>query len=389
MDMRVTGRYETTSVAGEEVRAFVPLPLPPIDPPLELNSELRDGVRAAEDCLGRLDLAAELVPSIDWFIYGFVRKEAVVTSQIEGTQATLVDLLNFEARAEEDVLPGPDVEEVCNYIEALRFGREQMARRDGLPISVRLLNECHRRLTDGVRGERKQPGQVRRSQNWVGGSRPGTAVFVPPPPGEVAGALSELEKYIHSAGGLPVLVRVGLIHVQFETIHPFLDGNGRIGRLLIALLLEEWRLLSQPLLYLSLFFKRNLSEYYDRLGRVRTRGDWEGWTSFFLRGVEVVSEEAIQSAKELAARTREDRNSVLGRQGATVASVRLFELLPNQPMITVKRAMRLLDTTRPTAAKAVDTLIDAGVLEETSGRKRDRVFAYAEYLRLLGQGTEL
>jgi Fic family protein len=242
---------------------------------------------------------------------------------------------------------------------------------------------------DGVRGENRQPGETRRSQNWVGGTRPGNAVFVPPPPDELGRALSDLETFIHSASDLPPLVRTGLIHVQFETIHPFLDGNGRIGRLLIALLLEDWHLLSQPLLYLSLFFKRNLDEYYDRLGRVRTEGDWEGWTSFFLQGVRLVAEEAIRSAKELSARTKEDRSSVLGRRDATVASVRLFELLPKQPMITVKRAMRLLDTTRPTAAKSVNTLVDAGVLEETSGRKRDRVFAYEEYLRLLGQGTEL
>jgi Fic family protein len=387
--MRVTGRYQTMSVAGEEVRAFVPLPLPPTDPPLELSSELMAEVRAADDCLRRLDLAAELVPSIDWFIYGFVRKEAVVTSQIEGTQATLADLLHFEARDDEEAGPGPDVEEVCNYVEALRFGREQLTRREGLPISVRLLKDCHARLMNGVRGERQHPGKIRRSQNWVGGTRPGNAVFVPPPPGELGHALSDLERYIHSASDLPALVRIGLIHVQLETIHPFLDGNGRIGRLLIALLLEDWRLLSQPLLYLSLFFKRHLNEYYDRLGRVRTEGDWEGWTSFFLQGVRLIAEEAIQSARELSARTKEDRSSVLGRHDATVASVRLFELLPKQPMITVKRAMRQLDTTRPTAAKAVDTLVEAGVLEETSGRKRGRVFAYAKYLEVLGEGTEL
>ena len=387
--MRDTGKYLKTSVGGEEVKAFIPFPLPPADPPLELTPELLEELRAAEDCLRRLDLAAELVPSVDWFIYGFVRKEAVITSQIEGTQATLFDLLNYEARAEDGDSPSPDVEEVRNYIDALKFARDELHRPRGLPISMRLLNACHVRLMDGVRGERKQPGEVRRSQNRVGGTRPGNAVFVPPPPSELSGSLGRLEKYIHSSSDLPSLVRIGLIHVQFETIHPYLDGNGRIGRLLIALLLDHWCLLSQPLLYLSVFFKRNLNEYYDRLGRVRTDGDWEGWTAFFLRGVKLVAEEAIQSAKELSARAREDRLSVLGHRRTTVAAVRLFERLPEHPMITVKRATRMLATTRPTAAKAIDALVAAGVLEETSGRKRDRVFAYSSYLTLLGQGTEL
>jgi cell filamentation protein, protein adenylyltransferase len=386
--MRVTGRYLTTSVAGEEVNAFVPFPLPPAKPPLELNPELLESAQFAGEAVRRLDLAAGLVPSIDWFIYGFVRKEAVVTSQIEGTQATLIDVLDYEARAEEDH-PSPDVEEVCNYIEALRYGRQELGGSRGLPISMRLLNACHVRLMDGVRGEKKQPGEVRRSQNWVGGSRPGNAVFVPPPPNELCGELGSLEKFIHSSSDLPPLVRIGLIHVQFETIHPYLDGNGRIGRLLIALLLEDWQLLSQPLLYLSLYFKRNLGEYYSRLGRVRTDGDWEGWIAFFLRGVRLVAEEAIESAKELSARAKDDRGLVLGHRRTTLAAVRLFELLPEQPVITVKRAMRMLDTTRPTAAKAVGTLVEAGVLEETSGRQRDRVFAYVKYLRLLGEGTEL
>ena len=387
--MRVTGRYETMSVAGEDVRAFVPFPLPPADPPLDLSPKLVERVRSADEAVRRLDLAAGLVPSIDWFIYGFVRKEAVVTSQIEGTQATLVDVLDYEARAEDDDQPSPDVEEVCNYVEALRFAREQLRRSRGLPISMRLLNACHVRLMDGVRGEKKQPGEVRRSQNWVGGTRPGNAVFVPPPPSELRGTLGSLERYIHASSNLPPLVRIGLIHVQFETIHPYLDGNGRIGRLLIALLLESWELLEQPLLYLSLYLKRNLDEYYTRLGRVRTDGDWEGWIYFFLRGVELVSDEAVESATELSARAKQDRASVLGHGRTTVAAVRLFEQLPEHPMITVKGAARLLETTRPTAAKAVDALVAAGVLEEASGRKRDRVFAYANYLELLGQGTEL
>ena len=386
---RVTGTTENTTVAGETVEAFIPFPLPPANPPLSLDSPIMEGLRQAESSLERLELASELVPSIDWFIYGSVRKEAVVSSQIEGTQATLVDLLYFEALESDTVAPNPDIEEVCNYIEALSYARSELQRPGGLPISMRLLNQCHVRLMDGTRGASKQPGEIRRSQNWIGGSRPGTAVFVPPPPHALRDALSSFERYVHGDSDLPQLVRIGLLHVQFETIHPYLDGNGRIGRLLIALQLESWGLLSQPLLYLSLYFKRHIDEYYSRLGSIRTDGDWEGWISFFLRGIQLISEEAIQSARELSALVRNDRERVLVVRHSTLAAARLFELLPSNPVLTIKRAVRILDTTRPTATKAVRTLIDAGVLTETSGRKRDQLFSYTDYLELLGRGTEL
>ncbi|MGB5683080.1 MAG: Fic/DOC family N-terminal domain-containing protein, partial [Polyangiales bacterium] len=259
---RVTGRYERTAVAGEEVRAFVPRPLPPVDPALSLDSEALALLGRAERELSRLELAGEMVPSVDWFIYGFVRKEAVISSQIEGTQATLIDLLTFEAQREDDSAPGPDVQEVCNYVDALAYARAQLRRRKGLPLSMRLLNQTHARLMKGARGADKQPGKIRRTQNWIGGTRPGNAIFVPPPPNLLDGLLSDFERYIHAADELPPLVRAGLLHLQFETIHPYLDGNGRIGRLLVTLLLEEWNLLSQPLLYLSLFFKQNREDYY-------------------------------------------------------------------------------------------------------------------------------
>jgi len=346
-------------------------------------------LQLAESSIERLELASELVPSIDLFIYGFVRKEAVVSSQIEGTQATLVDLLDFEALDNDDASPNPDIEEICNYLDALSYARSEFEKPDGLPISMRLLNQCHVRLMDGSRGASKQPGEIRRSQNWIGGSRPGNAVFVPPPPIALADALSSFERYIHADSDLPRLVRIGLLHVQFETIHPYLDGNGRIGRLLIALLFESWGLLSRPLLYLSLYFKSHLDEYYQRLGAVRTEGDWEGWISFFLQGVHLISEEAIQSSKEISAVVTNDRERVLGVQHSTLAAARLFELLPFNPVLTIKRATTILDTTRPTATKAVRTLIDTGVLTETSGRKRDQLFAYTDYLELLGRGTEL
>jgi Fic family protein len=386
---RVTGSYETTAVAGEDVRAFVPFPLPPSGPALELDESMQEQLRAAEEALGRLELAGEMVPSLDWFIYGFVRKEAIVSSQIEGTQATLVDLLNFEAEGKDEVPENADIREVCNYLEALDFARDQLGRPDGLPLSMRLLNAAHARLMQGARGAGKLPGEIRRSQNWIGGARPGNAGFVPPPPHQLADLLSEFENYLHTEGGLPPLVRAGLLHVQFETIHPYLDGNGRIGRLLVMLLLEDWQLLSAPLLYLSLFFKRHRDEYYRRLAAVRTEGDWEGWTSYFLEAVSTIAGEAVSTARDLFALVGTDRERVLTTPGSTVMAARLFEMLPGRPILTIATAVKLLETTRPTAAKAVTALVDAGVLEEISGKKRDRSFGYAGYLDLLKAGTAL
>ena len=387
MSTRLTGRYERVAAGGENVAAFIPAALPPAHPPLVIDGTLAERLRHAEHALGRLDLAGEMVPSLDWFIYAFVRKEAVLSSQIEGTQASLVDLLTFEA--EEQTSPTADVEEVCNYLEALTYAREQMASDQGLPLSMRLLCETHRRLMAGVRGETKQPGEFRRSQNWIGGSRPGNAVFVPPPPQALADLLTALEKYLHADDDLPKLVRAGLIHVQFETIHPFLDGNGRIGRLLVTMLLEHWGLLARPLLYLSLFFKRHRGEYYRRLDAVRTEGDWEGWLDFFLDGVATIADEAVASARDLFAVVGADRARVLESGTTSVAALRLFEALPRHPIITVASAMKLINTSKPTATRAVETLADAGVLTETTGRRRDRSFAYRAYLDRLRVDTEL
>ena len=384
---RRTGEYERTALGGEQVSAFVPHPLPPLVPPIELAGPLMDGLRAAEQALSRLELASEMVPSIDWVLYAFVRKEAVVSSQIEGTQATLVDLLRFETG--EAPPPSAGVEEVCNHLAALRFAREQLAAPAGLPISMRLLNEAHRRLMRGERGADKQPGEVRRSQNWVGGSRPGNAVYVPPPPHRLPELLAAFEAYLHASDSLPPLVRTGLLHVQFETIHPYLDGNGGIGRLLIALLLEHWRLLSQPLLYLSLFFKRHRSDYYRLLGAVRTEGDWEGWLRFFLDGVATIAGEATASARELFALVSADRRRALAIGSTSTAALRLFEALPSHPILTVGSAMKLIGASKPTAGRAIDGLVEAGVLAETTGRRRDRWFAYQAYLDRLRAGTEL
>jgi Fic family protein len=388
---RTTGRYLQRKTGDEQFVAFVPDPLPPRDPPLVLDDRARELLRDAEQKLTRLDLAGEMVPSLEWFIYGFVRKEAVVSSQIEGTQATLMDLLVFEAGAspERQERGDGDVREVCNYLDAVLYARKQLAKADGLPISMRLLNETHRRLMKGVRGADKQPGEVRRSQNWVGGTRPGNAAFVPPPPEELAACLSDLEKYIHSNDALPPLVRAGLAHVQFETIHPYLDGNGRIGRLLVALLLEHWKLLPAPLLYLSLYFKRHRAEYYSRLDAVRRDGDWEGWTTFFLQGVSTIADEAVGTARDLFGVVARHRSKLLAAKKATVMAVRLLEHLPEHPIITIHRATKLLKTTLPTTTKAVGVLEDLGILVETTGRRRDRAFSYQAYLDRLRAGTEL
>ncbi|MCP4198889.1 MAG: Fic family protein [Proteobacteria bacterium] len=386
--MRKTGKYDKTIVAGEEIAAFVPSPLPPGNPHLRIDEEVSELLLKAENALSRLALASEMVPSMEWFIYGSVRKEAVVSSQIEGTQATLMDLLAFEVEGN-DKNQSAAIEEICNYLDALSFARAELGRKDGLPLSIRLLNQIHQRLMKGVRGADKQPGEVRKSQNWIGGTRPGNAAFVPPPPNALPDLLSSFEKYIHADDDLPPLIRAGLLHVQFETIHPYLDGNGRIGRLLVTLLLEHWNLISAPLLYLSLFFKRHRDEYYLRLAAVRTQGDWEGWTVFFLEAVATISIEATASAREIFSMINNDRTKVLAATSSTLMAAKLFELLPEHPIITTAKVMKLLSTTRPTANKAIHALLDAAILKETTGKKRDREFGYLAYLDLLKVGTEL
>jgi len=314
----------------------------------------------------------------------------VVSSQIEGTQASLDDLLAYEAGA-----PGgkeestDDVEEVSNYLAALTYARQQLSSEKGLPLSTRLLNQAHHRLMKGVRGATKQPGELRRSQNWIGGTHPGNAVFVPPPPQELGRLLSDLEKYIHRDDDLPPLVRAALVHVQFETIHPYLDGNGRIGRLLITLLLEHWKLLSEPLLYLSLFFKRHRAEYYRLLNAVRLESDWESWVSFFLEGASTIADEAADTARDLFVLVNRDRARVLSVRNASVMAARLLDRLPRHPIVTIPAVVKLLDTTKPTAAKAVGVLEQLGILKETTGRRRDRAFSYSAYLDRLRAGTEL
>ena len=282
-----------------------------------------------------------------------------------------------------------DVEEVCNYVEALSYARAELAKPEGLPLCTRMLCRIHEHLMRGVRGADKQPGVIRTSQNWIGGSRPGTARYVPPPHQSVPDALTALENWVHKKDKLPPLVRAGLAHVQFETIHPFLDGNGRVGRLFIALLLEQWGLLNSPLLYLSLAFKKHRQDYYRHLDDVRTKGDWEGWTAFFLKCVYEAAEDGVAAAQRLFAILGKDQKSVIEHPAATVMAFRLFHVLPEHPVVTISSAMDLLKTTKPTASKAMDALCQAGVLHEMTGKRRDRVYAYRAYLSVLTEDTSI
>ena len=380
---RTTGRYAVTTTLGEAVRAFVPRPLPPAEPPLakECFSDLN---RQAEMALARLAGVSGLAPSVDWLLYSAIRKEALLTSQIEGTQATLTDLFDEEAGLK--IHNADDVQEVTNYLRAFRWVQAQLHDPQGLPISVRLLCQAHGLLLDGVRGAGKQPGQLRRSQNWIGGTRPGNAAFVPPPPDEVAELLGALEHFIHQPHPeLPPLVNSALVHAQFETIHPFLDGNGRIGRLLIAALLQAWGLLQEPLMYLSGYLKQHQGEYYRRLSAIRSHGDWEAWVQFFLEGVASAASQAegniIQTASLIAA----DRKHLLQQPKASPLSYRLFELLPMMPRFTAEHVRQQLQTTFPTASAAIRSLQDAGIVTELTGQKKNRIYSYQAYVELLSR----
>ena len=381
--MRITGSYTVTTTLGESVRAFVPRPLPPADPPLS-SSDYFDLNRQAELALARLAGVSGLVPSVEWLLYSAIRKEALLTSQIEGTQATLTDLFNEEAGLK--VSNADDVEEITNYLRAFRWVQAQLRDPQGLPMSVRMLCEAHRLLLDGVRGAGKQPGELRRSQNWIGGTRPGSAAFVPPPPQEVADLLANLERFIHAPDAdLPPMVRVALIHAHFETIHPFLDGNGRIGRLLIAALFEHFGLLAEPLVYLSGYLKQRQAEYYRRLSAIRTDGDWEGWVAFFLEGVAEASADAERSIIDVASLIAADRKRLLASAKAGPISYRLFELLPMLPRFSVEHVRRRLETTFPTASAAVSLLEDLGIVVELTGQKKNRIYSYQAYVELLSR----
>lgn len=374
-----TGRYVSTTIHNETVNAFVPDPLPPKLKRTELRA-LDDSIRAADVAIEKLRIAGQMIPSVDWLIYSFVRKEALLSLEIEGTQATLEDVLSFEQTGQVATSDVADVEEVTNYVKAVNYAFSELKKKRGLPISIRLVNECHRRLMQGVRGETKQPGEIRRSPVWIGGRSATDSVFVPPPHDQLADLLSALEKYIHNDDELPVFLRIAAVHVQFETIHPYLDGNGRIGRMLIALLLAHWGVLAEPLLYLSVYFKSQQQTYYDHLNAVRTEGDWSGWFQFFLKGVREIADDAARTASKLYRQVAADRKTLLEAESMTVSALQLFEMLPEHPVISMPLVTKLLQTTKPTASKAIELLRNNGVITEIGLRKRDRVYRYDRYL---------
>lgn len=386
MKRGLTGQYLTTStVGGERLRAFVPNPLPP-KPPLEIDSALRDRLDAALLDLGRLDSVSTLLPDTHLFLYMYVRKEAVLSSQIEGTQSSLSDLLLFEA----DALPGvpiDDVTEVSNYVAAMQHGMRRI--REDFPLSNRLIKETHARLLSRGRGSEKEPGEFRRSQNWIGGSRPGDATFVPPPPDEVPKCMSALEAWMHDQPDrTPALLKAALAHVQFETIHPFLDGNGRVGRLLITLLLCTEGVLREPLLYLSLYFKRHRQRYYDLLDEVRHVGDWEGWLEFFADGIRETAASAVTTAQRLVKLAEKDRDRIASLGRAAGSGLRIHHSLLGRPVANATQIARRTKLSMPAITRVLTGLIELGVVREITGRRRNRVFSYADYVRILSEGTE-
>ena len=383
------GEFRPTSSGGERYFVFHPKPLPP-DPPLGVTPEMQELLDSANQALGRLDGVTLLLPNPAQFLYSYIRKEAVLSSQIEGTQSSLSDLLLFE----HDVTPGvpiEDVQETSNYIAAMSHGLARM-RGDGFPLSLRLIREIHERLLSGGRGAERAPGEFRRSQNWIGGTRPGNARYVPPPGQEVMPAMGALEKFLHDdPDPTPILLKAALAHAQFETIHPFLDGNGRVGRLLVTLLLcaEEPAVLSQPLLYLSLYLKQNREEYYRHLQRVRTHGEWEEWVTFFLEGVIEVSRSATDTTQRIVGLIARDRRRVVEELGRAAGSAsRLHELAVDKIVFTIPEAAQQLGLSEVTVGKAAGHLEGLGIMREVTGRARNRVYVYGEYLSILQEGTE-
>jgi Fic family protein len=384
MKRGITGRYEVTTTAGERVKAFVPRPLPP-DAPLKLDSTLQRQLEPAALALGRLDGVSTLLPDTSLFLYTYVRKEAVLSSQIEGTQSSLSDLLLFELD-EAPGVPLDDVVEVSNYVAALDHGLARL--RSGFPLSNRLIREIHGVLLSRGRGSGKDPGEFRRSQNWIGGTGPGDAHFVPPPAHLVNECMAALEKFLHDEKGLPPILRAGLAHVQFETIHPFLDGNGRVGRLLITFLLCQSGVLREPLLYLSLYLKQRRDRYYALLDSVRRDGDWEAWLAFFVAGIRETAESAVATAQLLETLFRQDRDRVASSGRRAGSALRAHDVLKARPIVSIQEVCNRTRLSFPAAASAIEVLIELGVARELTGRRRNRLFAYDRYVKILSEGTE-
>lgn len=361
-------------------RAFIPAPLPP-NPPIQITGELQALLSRADLALGRLDGSIQTLPQPDLFVLMYIRKEAVLSSQIEGTQSSLQDLLAAEARIFTPNQPN-DVDEVVNYVSAMNHG---ISRLFELPVSIRLIREIHTKLLQGVRGSHLTPGEVRTSQNWIGpaGCTLNEAVFVPPPPHQVMQDLAQLERFIHADTELPLLVKIGLVHAQFETIHPFLDGNGRVGRLLITFLLCEQEVLLKPVLYLSYFFKHHRQQYYEELQSVRDNGMWEQWLTFFLRGIVEVSGQATDTARRILALREEHRRVITDNFGRAAGNGhRVLEQLYERPILSVSNVQSLIGTTYPAANDLVARLVRHDILHEFTGQARNRRFMYKSYIDL-------
>jgi len=374
--------YVTSTLSGERVRAFVPPPLPPDLRALDLSS-LQAILAEANQAVGRLDGMTSALPDLKLFLYSYLRKEAVLSSQIEGTQSSLSDLLLYE-NAETPGVPLDDVQEVSNYVAALNHGLKRM--RGGFPLSLRLIREIHEVLLSKGRGSHAQPGQFRKSQNWIGGTRPGNAAYVPPPPEYVLDCMGQLETFIHQEGAsLPLLIKAGLVHAQFESIHPFLDGNGRVGRLLITFMLCAEEVLREPVLYLSLFFKKHRRLYYDRLNGTRGREGWTEWLDFFLQGVRDTANQAAQMAGSIDRLFSADKEKIerFGRGAASALLV--YRYAQANPLFSIKNAAREMKVSFPTASSAVGRMAEAGILRESSGKRRGRLFLYESYLNILNR----
>lgn len=382
---RQTGSTKPTTAGGQTIRGYIPHPLPP-DPPLALTNADYDLMERANRALGRLDGISTVLPDVDLFIYMYVRKEAVLSSQIEGTQSSLSDLLVHENNAAPGI-PTGDVDEIVNYIAALNYGLGRIA--EDFPISLRLLREIHRVLMRGTPGNDKNPGEFRRIQNWLGAGGPRESVFVPPPPQNLMACLDPFERFLHGdPEPMPLLIKAALAHVQFETIHPFLDGNGRLGRLLITLLLCAEKALSQPILYLSLYFKQNRSEYYERLQRVRVDGAWEEWLRFFLLGVLKTAESGVQTATRILQASREHEALLTGLGQRGLSATRVLKSMQRRPVATVINLVNATGLSKPTVASSLARMTELNLIRELTGRQRDRVFAYWPYLDILSEGTE-
>ena len=385
MERGLQGIYQKLKIGGEEVRSFIPNELP-LKQPLKLSAELSRKLDNALVSLGRLDSISEILPDSSLFLYMYVRKEAVLSSMIEGTQSSLSDLLVYEL----DGIPGvpiDDAMEVSNYVKALEYGVSQID--NNFPISSRLFKEIHSILLSKGRGSSKEPGQYRVSQNWIGGTRPGNAVYVPPPPNMVDKCMGNLENFLHDIkSATPVLLKAAISHVQFETIHPFLDGNGRLGRLLISLLLYENKILQKPLLYLSLYFKIHRQEYYEHLTNVRVKGDWESWIDFFADAVIHTSNQAVRTARSLIALIERDENTIKNMGRASSTALQVYMCFVKNPILNAGAIQNQSSLSVATIHSSLENLVDLGILEEVSQKKRNKIYAYKEYIHILNEGTE-